>query len=178
MNNSNHLRGGEHVREVIEKPKPEHHAVKQVLQETLDFYLNSSDYAEVYLVKCNGCGQDMCLEVLEPATQHQFAETHHEGRRRITLGFEDAPDGYLLSHRKRLDGAMGYECICGNTTIIAESEQGLARKHPSGGDYLPPLEPHQVAKFRANLAKAQIAPDIEANGDVTRIESFTVERLK
>jgi len=224
MNNANHIQGGgSHIREVMDeivnKPKDHRHEVK----EALDFYLNSDDYTEVYIVRCDNCGNDMCLEVLEPATQQAFAETHHEGRRRITLGFEDAPDGYLLSHRKRLDGMMGYQCgamvvnpkhaqqvreyegfnkvqldlndgdtsvalhrtvtepeliPCGNNTIISTHERGYTRKGAGGNDYLPSLEPHQMAKLQAQMVRTGRELDIVKHGNLTRLESFTVERLK
>ena len=181
MNNSNHFRGGKEIREVVAEAKAEptvetqtHHVAK----ETLEFYLSSANYTEVYIVRCDACGNDLCLEVLEPATQHKYMETHHQGRRRITLGFDEAPDGYLLSHRKRLDGAMGYQCICGNDTIISPAEKTLSRKAPSGKRFIPPLEPHQEAFFRAKQARSNFKPDVEENGDSLRVETFTVERLK
>lgn len=104
-----HIQAGtSSVSEVTSQKKITGHEVS--LKEALDFYLNDDHYTEVHLVRCLKCGNEMCLEVLEPSTQEQFKMTHHQGRRIITLGFDDAPDGYLFSYRKRLDGAMGYQC--------------------------------------------------------------------
>ncbi len=109
MINASHTQGGDSLDETLAKPKPQSHH-QQELQEVIDFYLRDPAYTEVHLVRCNNCNNPMCLEVLEPASVYKYQETHHQGRRRITLGFDDAPDGYLLSHRKRLDGVMGYQC--------------------------------------------------------------------
>lgn len=146
----------------------------------IKYYMDSPEYTEVYLVTCNKCGKPMCLEVFEPATAAYYRQTHHQGRRRITLGFADAPDGYLLSHRKRLDGAMGYKCVCGNNTILSKHELGLVpqTKDPKAAPYLSQMEPHQEAELRIRMSRENYKPDIEVNGLKTRIESFTIERLK
>jgi hypothetical protein len=109
-----------------------------------------------------------------------FLNTHHQGRRRITLGDEEYPGGRLLSHRRRLDGVMGYRCICGNNTIASAPELGNVPTvtNPAGISAIPVIEPHHEAAVRLAIARSGYKPDVEVVGNKTRIESFTVERIK
>lgn len=179
MLDTSHIEGGgEELRQALAKKPVKSH--EETTQEALAFYLKEPAYKEVYVVSCDKCGHDMCIEVLEPSSVNQFKSTHHQGRRRVTLGDAEYPGGRLLSHRKRLDGVMGYRCVCGNNTILSNPERGLIPQtnDPNLIPYLPSIEPHQEAELRFKMATGGYKPDVEELGNKTRIESFTVERLK
>lgn len=147
---------------------------KKAVGDALEYYLGSSEYTEVHIVRCDQCKADLCLEVLDPKQVHMWKATHHQGRRRITLGDS------MMSHRKRLDGVMGYKCICGNNTINSSVELGELPtvKSPSGPAAIPIIEPHHEAAVRNRMARENYKADTETNGAFTRIESFTIERIK
>ena len=179
MIDNSHLEGGaDTLRNVLNDVRD--HTHYQSTKEALDYYIKDPKYKEVYIVRCLDCEADMCIEVLEPQTVNQFKSSHHEGRRRVTLGDDEYPGGRLLSHRKRLDGAMGYRCICGNNTIISKPEMPFVAKTNSIEQlpYLPALEPHQEAAMRVEMARSGYKPDTEQLGNKTRVESFVIERLK
>lgn len=140
----------------------------------LDYYLRN--FQRVQIVRCDKCKKDLCLEILDPEKfAHCKANSHHEGLRRIEIA--GSP---LLSSRKRLDGVMGYRCKCGNNTINSSIELGLipSVKNPVGPAMIPAIEPHHEAMVRLEIAKRNYKPDVEVIGNKTRIETFTVERLK
>ena len=153
-----------------EEPEP---SARAEAKEVLDFYLKN--FPEVQIVRCKKCKSDLCLEVLEPQAFDKYIVSHHQGYRRIELS--GSP---LLSSRKRLDGAMGYRCKCGNNTINSSIELGLipSVKNPTGPAMIPSVEPHHEAMVRLEIAKRNYKPDVEVIGNKTRIETFTVERLK
>jgi hypothetical protein len=160
-----------HVSKILkEDPEPD---ARATARETLDFYIKN--YPLVQIVRCDLCGADLCLEVLIPAEVQRNKLHHHDGLRRIVLD-----GGKLLSSRKRLDGAMGYECRCGNNTINASVEIGLLPtvSNITGEAMIPQIEPHHEAMVKLEIAKQHYTPDVETNGNKTRIESFTVERLQ
>lgn len=145
-------------------------------QEVIDFYLKDKQYTEVHIVRCNKCNEPLCLEVLNPNEVGAHFGAHHRGMRRIVLGH----NGPLLSSRKRLDGLMGYRCMCGNNTIIAEIEKGLVPQAKAPIAHIPTIEPHHEAMIKLEMAKGHHKPDIEKSldGKFIRHETFTAERLK
>ena len=160
-----------HVSAILsEDPEPNHRAAAQ---EVIDYYMKN--YPQVQIVRCDSCGSDLCLEVLIPSEVERNKQFHHDGFRRVVL--EGSP---LLSSRRRLDGVMGYECKCGNNTLNASVELGLIPhvKNASGPEMIPQIEPHHEAMVRIETAKQHYKPDVEVTGDKTRIETFTVERIK
>ena len=165
-----------HVSQVLqEEQEPD---ARAEAKEILDFYLKN--YEIVQVVRCDGCGSDLCIEVLDPdqyvMNLHHY---HHEGLRMIELS--GAP---LLSRRKRLDGDMGYECKCGNNTLNSEVELGLipSIKVKKGTTVMPgaipTIQPHHEAAVRLEIAKQHYVPDVKINGAFKTTETFTVERIK
>lgn len=144
-------------------------------KEVLDHYLNDPQYIEVHIVRCNKCKSDLCLEVLNPKEAGHYLSQHHRGMRRIVLG----TSGPLLSSRKRLDGLMGYRCLCGNNSIIADIEKGIIPQIKTPILHIPSIEPHHETLVRAQMAKGHV-PDkeVSADGKKIRNETFTTERLK
>ncbi len=140
---------------------------------TINYYLRN--YKRVQVVRCNKCKKDLCLEILDPEKYNLCLNSHHEGLRRIELS--GSP---LLSSRKRLDGQMGYRCACGNNTINSHIELGLipSVKNPTGPAMIPSIEPHHEEMVRLEIAKQKYKADVEVTGNKTRIETFTVEKLK
>lgn len=145
-------------------------------KEVIDFYKTDKQYSEVHIVRCDKCGADLCLEVLNPNEVGRHFGSHHRGMRRIVLG----SSGPLLSSRKRLDGLMGYRCICGNNTIIADIEKGIVPQLKGPVTHIPTIEPHHEAMIKLHMAKNHHQPDIEKSDDgkTIRHETFTVEKLK
>ena len=154
---------------LVEDPEP---GARATAKETIDYY--TSNFPHVQIVRCDGCGKDLCLEVLDPQAFDKYVHSHHDGLRRIML--ENSP---LLSSRKRLDGVMGYECLCGNNTINSTVELGLLPtvNNATGPSMIPDIEPHHVAMVAIQIAKTHYKPDVKVTGNKTRIETFTVERI-
>ena len=153
-----------------EEPEPLSRAEAKA---TIDYYLKN--YPQVQIVRCNKCKKDLCLEVLDPSAIPKYSLSHHQSMRRIELA--GSP---LLSSRKRLDGVMGYRCRCGNNTINSKVELGLLPHvdNPNGPAMIPTIEPHHEAMVRLEIANQHYKPDVEVTGDETRIETFTVKRIK
>lgn len=160
----------EHITPVLGNKSPEEN--KANAQEIIDYYLR--EYDEVQIVRCGGCGADLCLEILDKAQYQQNLLSHHKGYRRITLGDS------LHSSRKRLDGVMGYQCKCGNNTIISEIERGIVPQITAvnGQAYIPAIEPHHEAMVRIEMAKQGYSPDTTIDGNKTTVETFVTERIK
>lgn len=160
-----------HVSQILqEEPEP---LSRAEAKEVLDYYLKN--YPQVQIVRCNKCKKDLCLEILDPSAIPKYTLSHHQAMRRIELA--GSP---LLSSRKRLDGVMGYKCRCGNNTIVSKVELGLIPhiNNPTSPAMIPSIEPHHEAMIAINIAKTHYKPDVEVNGSKTRIETFTLERLK
>ena len=160
-----------HLSKILqEEPEP---LSRAEAKEVLDYYLKN--YPQVQIVRCNKCKKDLCLEILDPSAVPKYSLSHHQSMRRIELA--GSP---LLSSRKRLDGVMGYRCLCGNDTINSSVELGLIPhvKNPTGPAMIPSIEPHHEATVKLEIAKKHYKPDVEVTGNKTRIETFTVEKLK
>lgn len=175
MKNQSHISNdaSAQIKKAIEAKGPD---ITSTAQEVINFYLNDPQYSEVHIVRCDKCNADLCLEVLNPAEVGAHFAGHHRGMRRIVLG----TDGPLLSSRKRLDGLMGYRCMCGNNTIIAEIEKGLIPQAKAPIAHIPTIEPHHEQLIKLQMAKNHHVPDIEKSLDGKKIrhETFSVERLK
>lgn len=166
----------DHVSKVLrEDPAP---GARAEAKEIVDFYLKN--YEIVQVVRCDGCGNDLCIEVLDP-DQYMMNKTHyhHEGLRMIEL-----TGGTLLARRKRLDGTMGYECRCGNNTLNSEVELGIipSIKVKKGSALapaaIPTIQPHHESMVADQITKSGYEPDIKVDGAFKTIETFTIERLK
>ncbi len=169
--NSIDAKTSKHVSKILaEEPEPTSRAAAK---EVIDYYVKN--YPNVQLVSCNKCGSDLCLEVLSPTETAKYAQSHHQAMRRIEL-----EGSTLLSSRKRLDGVMGYRCRCGNNTINSTIELGLLPSvdNPIGPASIPVIEPHHEAAVKLAIANGKYKPDVEVNGDTTRIETFSVRKIK
>lgn len=134
----------------------------------VDFYTKT--YKVVQIVRCDKCGADLALEILDEDQYQMNLSSHPDGLRRITLGDS------LLSSRLRLDGVMGYQCKCGNNTLMASIESGIVPV--ATGGIVPSIEPHHEAAVRLAIATNGYKPDVAKDKTKTKIESFTIERLK
>lgn len=162
----------EEISDLITAPKPP--VARESAKTMLKFYMQH--YSRVQIVRCLKCKKDLCLEILDPDTYtRDLTHSHHEGLRRIEIG--GSP---LLSSRKRLDGQMGYKCACGNNTINSTFELGLlpSINTPTSSSMIPSIQPHHEAMVKLEIAKNHYKPDVEVNGNKTRIETFEIERLK
>jgi hypothetical protein len=175
MLNTTHVNDEEsqNISTELAKTQPD---ITSTAKETLDFYLKDPQYTEVHIVRCNRCKSDLCLEVLNPNEAPRYLTSHTKGCRRIVLG----TSGPLLSSRKRLDGLMGYRCICGNNTIIADIEKGVVPQVKAPILHIPSIEPHHEALVKLQMAKDHYKPDIDVSDDgkTIRQETFTTTRLK
>ena len=75
---------------------------------------------------------------------------------------------------------MGYRCICGNNTIIADIEKGVVPQVKAPILHIPSIEPHHEALVKLQMAKDHYKPDIDVSDDgkTIRQETFTTTRLK
>ena len=135
---------------------------EQTDQQTIDFYVQN--YPEVEVVACDSCKQDMCLWYLDPKMAGRFSQMHHRGMQRVTLS------GALLATRKRLDGHMGYQCICGNDSRLGSAEVGIVPvlKRDASGQVVNPDESLEVYPHHEAAVKLIMARD----GDRTKIEDL------
>ena len=158
-----------HIDDVLAQP-PE--PAKEDAKAVISFY--KKNYKRVQTVRCNKCKELLCLEILDPEKYTAMLAYHHEGLRRIEL--LGSP---LLSSRRRLDGVMGYQCLCGNDTRNSKVELGIVPSVPVATNpaMIPVLEPHHAAMVRLEMAKQHYTPDVEEMGNKTRVETFTVERI-
>lgn len=134
---------------------------KAKAKDILQFYLDN--YSEVYQLICDGCKEVLALEIVDLSRPNP---NHHQARQVVPL----TPK--LKSSRPRLDGAMGYQCDCGNDTRWAKIEWEAVRH---GGAELPP---HEVAKIKDYIAQRNHHPDIRLKGKDVITETFRVRRIK
>lgn len=153
----------------------------------LDFY--KQNFAQVYSVTCLENNHVIGVEVAPVRADGIILE-----KGRTFYNFKDL----CLSVRRRLDlndngGPMyGYQCVCGNNTIMAKVESGevatrtvLKNKagdvvHDSGPVAVStPYEMHQAqATIRLKQAGSKNKADYETDGTVERYETFKLERVK
>lgn len=156
------------------------------IQAMADYY--AAHFSEVYLVRCMENNHIIAVEVAPVKTDGVILRA--KGRTLYT--YKDL----CLSVRERLDmngqgGPMyGYQCICGNNTILAEVERGEVAtrtfvKGPTGavvGDTGPitPSSPFERNQQQATirLKAADKKADYETDGTIERYETFKLERVK
>lgn len=132
-------------------------------EDVLKFYLDN--YSEVYELICDSCKETLALEYRDFAKPNK---KHHQAREVIPVSDS------LRSYRPRLDGAMGYQCKCGNDTRVSEVERGIIPLGPHPSDILP----HHVAQVEKKIAQLNYHPDIRLKGKDTITETFRVRRIK
>lgn len=128
-------------------------------QSIIDFY--KTMYGEMHVVTCNVCNTDLCIEI---AGNIEGQAMHPNGYTVIPISDK------LLSTRVRLDGMMGYQCLCGNDTRANIIEEALS---PTGA-----MHPHEVAAIHKQMAAVRYKPDIKQKGNKQIRETFTVERIQ
>lgn len=67
-------------------------------------------------ITCLNCNSVIAIEAQMP---NRIERTHVDGYTVVPV------DGKLMSYRIRLDGSMGYSCICGNSNILLPEENNL-----------------------------------------------------
>lgn len=146
-------------------------AQKKEAKEIVKYYKDNFDF--VQLVSCENCKADLCLWVLDRDQVQPNMVNHHLGLRRIAVG------NNLMSSRKRLDGAMGYECICGADTRLSPIEKGILEETPWYGGTVPAIDPHVEAKIKQKIIATNFQPEVKdlGHGD-TSIEGFQHKILK
>jgi len=125
-------------------------AQKKEAKEIANYYKEHFDF--VQLVQCEKCGSDLCLWVLDRDQVQANMVNHHLGLRRIVIG------NSLLASRKRLDGAMGYQC--------------------GGATTNPAYEAHVNEVQAFNDAQDKLASeekDYEEHREITEPATFTCE---
>lgn len=158
------------------------------VQAMLDFY--TSHFDEVHSVTCLNCKRVIAVEV---APVKADGVVLRDKQRTLYTH-----NNLCLSVRKREDVTaehkpmFGYQCICGNNTLLAKIEQGEVEertiiKGPDGSvvsDSGPiaatsPFERAQVnATIRLKQASSKQKADYETDGTVERYETFKLERVK
>lgn len=159
---------------------------KKQVAEMLDYY--AKHYLNVWSITCLNCNRVIGVEVAPVKTDGVVLRA----KQRTLYTYQDL----CLSVRERLDqngqGApmYGYQCVCGNNTILAAVERGeVAERHivkaPDGsvvGDTGPiagssPFERNQQ-QATVRLKAAQQKADYETTGTTERYETFKLERVK
>lgn len=167
-----------------DEPKYEQDAAE--VAKMLGFY--SGQFDEVHSVTCMNCSRVVAVEVAPIRTDGIVLE---KGRTLYT--YQDL----LLSVRRREDATgdntpmYGYQCICGNSTILAEVEKGevAERTVVAGPDGivadtgpLAPTSPYERQQTQANVrlrqATSKKKADYEKTDKVERYETFKLERVK
>lgn len=133
----------------------------QEAKDIANFYKKHYDYVE--MVTCGNCKRDLCLFVLDREQVKQNMGAHPMGLRRIVLGITNSP---LLSSRKRIDGTMGYRCICGADTIHTEAETRVIQEKGWPG-VIPSQDPHIEYEIHKRVAALGIQPTIKKPNDHT-----------
>lgn len=151
----------------------------------------AKDYQEVYLLHCLNCKRVIGVEAAPVlGTEHLITD-----RQRALFMYQDL----VLSVRQRGDATphnekmMGYECNCGNTTILSPMEKGivaqqtvhvnkLGNKIVDSGTPLPASSPFELAKSQVQIDKriadTGYTADYELKGNKERFETFMLERVK
>ena len=139
----------------------------------LKYYLDN--YSEVYTLICDKCKEKLAIEYVDMS---QPNPNHHQGRQVIAISNK------FKSYRPRLDGAMGYQCECGNDTKLAKIEDGIvpvAKLRSDGTLDIPQggmeLHPHHQGLVSERISKLNYSPDIRLKGKDTITETFRVRRL-
>jgi hypothetical protein len=139
----------------------------------LTYYLDN--YNEVYSLICDKCKETLAIEYFDESNPNS---NHHQQRQVIAISEK------MRSYRKRLDGAMGYQCSCGNDTKLAEIEAGIvpvAIRKKDGSLIIPEggleLHPHHVGLVEKRIAEQNYYPKIRNRLDDTITETFRVRKL-
>jgi hypothetical protein len=138
-------------------------AVQHSPAQMISFY--KKHFRVVNALTCLKCKNTLALELSEPHTNDLMGLSPN------SLGIIVLPvDEKLLSHRVRLDGMIGYQCICGNDTRSFDIEEELSPL----GDF----HPHEVHAIKARMQDVGWkAPVKTINDSKEQRGSFTAERV-
>lgn len=158
------------------------------LAKMLDFY--STSFSQVHKVTCMNCNRVIAVEVAPIKADGVILE--RKGRTLYTH------NNLCLSVRRREDlnenkqPMYGYQCICGNNTLLAQVEKGeIAERtvvvnkqgqivQDSGdiGATSPFERAQQQATIKLKQASSKKKADYETDGNMERYETFKIERVK
>jgi hypothetical protein len=154
----------------------------------LDFY--GQHFSEVHSVTCLNCKRVIAVEVapikndgVVLAEKQRTLYTHND---------------LCLSVRRREDVAdngqpmFGYQCVCGNSTILATVEKGEVAERTvvtnkqgevvSDTGPIGATSPFERAKMQQRIIEKQasgnVKADYESSDGVERYETFKIERVK
>jgi len=154
----------------------------------LEFYKNT--FNEVYSLTCMNCKRVIAAEVAPVKMDGVVLRD----KQRTLYTYQDL----CLSVRRREDVTpkntpmYGYQCSCGNSTILAKVEQGEIEERTivKGADGAivqdsgpvaasSPFERAQIqATIKLKQAGIKQTADYETDGTVERYETFKLERIK
>jgi len=159
--------------------KPQFDQDKKQVAVMLDYY--KGGFEQVHSVTCMNCNRVIAVEVAPIKADGVILE--EKQRTLYTHG------DLCLSVRRREDltkdgkPMFGYQCICGNNTLLAEVEQGEVEEIAAVGAAQPPAasSPFERAQVQATIRLKQASgkvADYETDGTVERYETFKIERVK
>lgn len=171
-----------------ETSAPDYSQDESEVSEMLDFYKQA--FNEVYKLICLNCERVIAVEVTPVRTDGVVLME----KQRTLYTHNDL----CLSVRRREDRTSdnkpmyGYECSCGNRTILAKVERGEVaertiiknKKDEVVGDSGPiaPSSPFERARQQKTIldkqAKSKEKADYETDGNTERYETFKLERVK
>lgn len=153
----------------------------------LDFYAQQFD--QVHSVTCLNCNRVIAVEVAPVKTDGVILRE----KQRTLYTHNDL----CLSVRRREDVTadgkpmFGYQCACGNTTILAQIEQGEVAERTivkgaegvvSDNGPIAASSPFERAQIQATIKLKQAGSknkaDYETDGTTERYETFKLERVK
>jgi len=167
--------------------KPTHHQDDKRTAEMLEFY--KGNFNEVYKLVCEKCERVIAVEVAPLKTDGVVLDK--KGRTLYTH------DSLCLSVRRREDVTpkntpmYGYQCSCGNNTLLAAIEQGEVAERTfvknkqgevvSDSGPIVASSPFERAQTQATIKLKQASgkkADYETDGNTERYETFKLERVK
>lgn len=170
---------------MVKTKKPTYEQDADQVAKMLAFY--SDHFNEVHKLTCMNCKRVIGVEV-SPSNADGIVL---QGKGRTFYNHNDL----TLSVRERLDdngqGApmYGYECSCGNSTILAQIERGEVPERTvlmgDGGivndtGLVAASSPYEMAQLQQRVADNQgnKKADYEKTDKVERYETFKIERVK
>lgn len=156
--------------------------------EMLDYYTKHFD--EVHKLTCGNCLRVIAVEVAPMRNEPVMLLK----KQRNLFTFNDL----CLSVRERDDVTdekkpmFGYQCACGNNTLVAQVEQGEVAQRTivrdkagnivSDSGAIAATSPFERAQAQASIrikqASGKVKADYETDGTKERYETFTLERVK
>ena len=143
---------------MIISPQISHHAPAMMI----NFY--KGNFRVVHAVTCSECKNTIAVELSDPLSNDLL------GLAPNAKGIIVLPvDEKLMATRIRLDGMLGYQCLCGNDTRSCDIEEELSPQ----GDFLP----HHVEAIKERMAAVDWHAPIEHKNGKEHRGSFVVERV-